>query len=47
MVYTLLIPGLIWQSGCKYLGYRLGRRYRQLPGWLIKKCTMSQSYWEK
>ena len=42
-----LIPGLIWQSGCKYLGYRLGRRYRQLPGWLIKKCTMSQSYWEK
>ena len=42
-----LIPGLIWQSGCKYLGYWLGRRYRQLPGWLIKKCTMSQSYWEK
>ncbi len=42
-----LIPKLIWQSGCKYAGYRLGRSYRKLPIWLIKKCTMSQSYWEK
>ena len=42
-----LIPKLVWQSGCKYLGYRLGRSYRKLPFWLIKKCTMSQSYWEK
>ena len=26
-----LIPKLIWQSGCKYLGFRLGRRYERLP----------------
>ena len=42
-----LIPKLVWHSGCKYLGYRLGRSYRELPLWLVRKCTMSQSYWEK
>ena len=42
-----LIPKLVWHSGCKYLGYRLGRSYRKLPLWLVRKCTMSQSYWEK
>ena len=42
-----LLPELIWQSGWKYLGYRLGRSYERLPGWLVKKCTMSPDYWEK
>lgn len=42
-----MLPELIWQSGWKYLGYRLGRSYERLPGWLVKKCTMSPDYWEK
>lgn len=42
-----LIPSLIVTSGCKYLGYRLGRQYRKLPRNLIMKCTMSPLYWEK
>ena len=42
-----LIPKLIWQSGWKFLGYRFGRAYEKLPKWLIKKCTMNPSYWEK
>lgn len=42
-----LIPKLIWQSGWKFLGYRFGRAYEKLPKWLIKKCTMNLSYWEK
>ena len=41
-----LIPKLIWQSGCKYLGYRLGKKYQKLPMWLVKWCTMSPGYWE-
>lgn len=42
-----LIIKLILQSGFKYTGYCLGRKYTQLPMWLIKKCTMNQRYWEK
>lgn len=42
-----LLPALIWQSGCKYLGYRLGKRYRKLPGRIVRMCTMNPSYWEK
>lgn len=40
-----LIIKLILQSGFKYMGYCLGRKYSQLPMWLIKKCTMNQRYW--
>ncbi|MDO4556466.1 MAG: glycosyltransferase family 2 protein, partial [Lachnospiraceae bacterium] len=40
------IPGLIWVSGCKYLGYKLGGAYDKLPEWLIKILTMNPSYWE-
>ena len=36
---------LFWQSGWKFLGYSLGKRYRSLPGWLILRCTMNQNYW--
>ena len=42
----LIIP-LVWQSGCKYLGYRLGKAYRSLPRWLVLRCTMNRAYWEK
>lgn len=42
-----LIPSLIITSGCKYLGYRLGKEYRKLPRKMIMKCTMSPLYWEK
>lgn len=41
-----LIVSLVFQSGCKYLGYKLGRNYRKLPKWLILKCTMNRSYWK-
>lgn len=41
-----LIFQLIYMSGCKYLGYRLGRLYRRLPYFLVKFCSMNKSYWE-
>ena len=40
------IPGLIFQSGCKYAGYFLGKRYRRLSDSLIRRCTMNKEYWK-
>ncbi len=40
-----LIPVLVWQSGCKFAGYRLGKSYRKLPARVIRACTMNQEYW--
>ena len=42
-----LIPSLVISSGCKYLGYRLGKRYRSLPKRVILWCSMSPAYWER
>jgi rhamnosyltransferase len=39
------IPRLIVQSGCRLLGYRLGKHYEKLPGWVIDRCTMNRNYW--
>ena len=43
----LEILNLIYQSGCKYMGYFLGKRYEKLPKWLVLKCTSSPKYWKK
>ncbi len=40
-----LIIRLFWQSGCKYLGYFMGKRYRSLPEWLVKRLSMNREYW--
>ena len=42
-----LIPKFIWQSGFKYIGYFLGRRYDKLPKWAVMKLTMNPSFFEK
>ncbi len=42
-----LIPQLIWQSGMKYAGYFLGKRYKKLPRKVVLACTMSPYYWNK
>lgn len=41
-----LIPQLILQCGCKYLGYFLGRHYHKLPRRIILLCTMNKAYWQ-
>lgn len=41
-----LLPALVWQSGCKYAGYLLGRHYRRLPAPLIRRCSMNKNYWK-
>lgn len=40
-----LIGKLFWQSGFKYLGYFLGRRYGCLPGALVKAFSMNKEFW--
>jgi rhamnosyltransferase len=42
-----LIPKFIWQSGFKYMGYKLGARYKKLPKWLVKKLSMNPTFWKK
>jgi len=42
-----LIGSLVYYSGCKFIGYKLGRNYRKLPGWLVQKCTMNPGYWRE
>lgn len=42
-----LIPALVAGSGCKYLGYCLGKRYEKLSRTMILRCTMNREYWEK
>ncbi|MDD3219130.1 MAG: glycosyltransferase family 2 protein [Lachnospiraceae bacterium] len=42
--YIYLIP-LFFRSGFKYLGYSLGKRYRTLPPWMVRACSMNRQYW--
>ena len=35
-----LVPEFFIRNGMKYLGYKLGQRYRLLPMWLVKKLSM-------
>jgi rhamnosyltransferase len=40
-----LIFSLVFSSGCKYIGYKLGRNYQRLPKAVVRACTMSPAYW--
>lgn len=42
-----LIPGFFLQSGFKYAGYFMGKRYRKLPRNIVLKCTMNRTYWNQ
>lgn len=39
------IPGLLLQSGCKYMGYWLGKHYKKLPRKLVLRWTANREYW--
>ncbi len=41
-----LIPDLIFQSGFKFIGYRLGLRYERLPMGLVRRLSMNKQYWQ-
>ena len=37
---------LLWRSGWKFLGYRLGKNYKRLPPRVVSLCSMNQNYWK-
>lgn len=41
----LEIVRLVYISLCKYAGYFLGKRYRSLPGWAVRRLSMNKRYW--
>lgn len=41
-----LIPVLVIQSGAKYAGYLCGKKYRNLPGVVVRWCSMNKEYWK-
>ncbi|NBH81403.1 glycosyltransferase family 2 protein [bacterium C-53] len=42
-----MIPELIYKSGCKYIGYKLGINYKKLPSKVILWCTDNKPYWDR
>ena len=40
-----LVAELVWKSGWKLLGYRMGKIYKKLQKTLIRICTMNPAYW--
>lgn len=40
-----LVGKLAAESAAKYAGFFLGKRYRHLPGWVVKRCSASKDYW--
>lgn len=41
-----LVVKLVWQSGCKYLGYRKGKQFKKLSEKQILKRTMNKNFWK-
>ena len=41
-----LVP-FVYQCGCKYIGYRMGKAYKKLPMTMVKKCSMNKNYWKE
>lgn len=41
-----LIVKLFWLSGCKYIGYFLGKRYTHFPKKIVKAFSMNADYWD-
>ena len=45
--YFYLIPILIIKSGCKFIGFRLGKIYNKLSPEIIQMLTSDKSFWSK
>lgn len=42
-----LIPGMFVVSGCKYMGYFLGKHYDRLPKGLVRSLSWNKRFWEE
>ena len=42
-----LVPHYVIMCGFRFVGYRMGRRYKRLPKGLVRACSMNKGYWDK
>ena len=42
----LRIPGFVWNCGWRFLGFKMGRKYKSLPGNIVLKFTSNKAYWK-
>lgn len=42
-----LLPEFFVRNGMKYIGYKLGQKYKKLPEWMIKSFSMHYRWWDK
>ena len=42
-----LLPEFFMRNGMKYIGYKLGQKYKLLPMWMIKRLSMHTKWWGK
>ena len=42
-----LIPEFFIRNTMKYLGYKMGKNYKQLPHWMIDEMSMHHRWWKK
>lgn len=40
-----LAPYFVLNCACRYAGFFLGKRYRKLPMWLVRACSLNRRYW--
>jgi len=41
-----LAPYFMLNCACRYAGFFLGKRFRKLPGWLVRACSLNKRYWK-
>ncbi|MBQ8814167.1 MAG: glycosyltransferase family 2 protein [Lachnospiraceae bacterium] len=41
-----LVPYFVLNCACRYAGFFLGKRYRKLPMWLVRACSLNKRYWD-
>ena len=41
------IPYFVCESTMKYIGYKLGMKYKTLPMWLVRSLSMNVEYWNE
>lgn len=41
-----LIPGFYLQCAFRALGFFMGKHYRSLPRWMVRRCSMNKTFWD-
>lgn len=44
---ALRVPGFIWKTGFRFMGFKLGCRYNKLPAGFVRWCSASPDFFEK